>query len=206
MDELSMNFDEILKARANDIWTYRANFEVTASKAHAKKMCMSVEDFLKEAKESALRHGENCTIIAEYDELNDMLLIHLADSGDKETIAVAIPRNPSTPQEELILASATSTQGLLSLESALKSFVLKKTDKEEGRHISADDISDSSESESDKAELLATEKMAENSDISDDEIEVLAAQLDRLTSKANNVHEAYMIELAVEQLRSLKGE
>jgi hypothetical protein len=205
MDELSMNFDEILKARANDIWTYRANFEVTASKAHAKKMCMSVEAFLKEAKESALRHGENCTIIAEYDELNDMLLIHLAGSDEKETVAVAIPRNPSTPQEELILASATSTQGLLSLEGALKSSVLKKMDKEEGRHISADDIADGG-SESDKAELLATEKMAENSDISDAEIEVLAAQLDGLTSKANNVHEAYMIELAVEQLRSLKGE
>jgi hypothetical protein len=163
--------DLFQEPRLADILERSVHLAITA-KQHGKNMCMNVHDFLQQARNAALSCHDG-TVVAEFDELNDMLMVHVADADKTETYAVAAPRNPENEHEELVLAAMQSSDGLRAFEKALRMPVQEK------------------ESEA---------------EMSDDELESLATQLDGLAVQATNYAEVSKIVTAAHQIRSLKGE
>jgi len=140
------------------------------SKKHGKHMCMSVADFLSQARAAAVACEEGGTVVAEFDELNDMLMLHIADSDKTETYAVAAPRDPQTQQEELVLAAMESSAGLEALEKAIRI----KVEQDCGDSDMADDEIEATASQLDQ--LVAKANNAQEAYM----IELAAAQLRNL--------------------------
>lgn len=153
-----------------------------AEKSSGKNACMSTEDFLNKLESAWKDRNDDATISVKFDELNDMIEVAIVDSDFNESFLLAVPRDPSTNEEELILDILNSGEMESLFPDVIRQIGASKKDKK-----SQDD-----------------EEEADDEDISDEDIEDIAEKIDALTIKASNLKEAYALELAASKIRELK--
>ena len=152
---------------------------VTASTSE-KIISMNTDDFLKSVSEASKTATE---IHAALDELNDMLQIEIITEEGDVTYCLVVPRTPVNEKEQLILTIVDGGQE--AMDQLAKSL---------------------SQDEELKTEVPLEESLVVEDDYSDDELEGLAQELDKMAQVvANNPKEAYAIEVAAHTIRELKG-
>lgn len=160
-----------------------------------KFVATDVDNWLKTMHEEIAQCDESATVRVWLDELNDLFCVSVVDASGCSEFCVASPRNPKTETEKLILAVIN---GGPEAEEAFRGAVLKlKGDSP------AETVSDAREKRLADSVVVADDA---DDDMSDDELDELADELDKTASLlANNQSAAYMVELAASRLREIKA-